>query len=288
MIPFKRIVFPADYSAACEDAVPYVVEAATRHSASLVVLHAYQASTVYASELGLATPGMPLPAEIQQTEETRLAEFSARAFPGLKPVLRLVNDDPGRAIVEAVHRDGADLVMMPTRGLGVFRRLLLGSVTAKVLHDVSCAVWTGVHSPGADGKPQVPYRTILCAVNADDEAASVMKAASLLAAEYGAQLSIVHVVELPAGSWDIDISPYRNAVQSAARNRIMSTRAELGIEAPVLILDGPPPESIRNIALDRQADLVVVGRGHAQDAVGRIWSQLYSVVRDSPCPIISV
>ncbi len=34
---------------------------------------------------------------------------------------------------------------MPTHGYGPFRRFILGSVTAKVLHDADCPVWTGVH-----------------------------------------------------------------------------------------------------------------------------------------------
>lgn len=288
MIPFRRIVFPADYSEACEAAIPYVNEAVTRDSAELVLLHAYQAPTVYASELGLVTTGMPVPAEVEKAERTRLEEFAARAFPGVKPELHLVNDDPGRAIVEAVHRNGADLLMMPTRGYGAFRRMLLGSVTAKVMHDVSCAIWTGVHSPATERRPELPYRSILCAVNTDEEAPALMKAAALLASSYGARLSIVHVAELPPGAWDIDISPYRHALQAAAKNRLVSIRAGLGIEAPVSILDGPMAEAIRNAALDQQSDLVVVGRGHAQGTVARLWSQLYSIVRDSPCPVISI
>jgi len=38
----------------------------------------------------------------------------------------------------------------------------------------------------------------------------------------------------------------------------------------------------------RKADLLVVGRGHDQGAIGRIWSRLYAIVRDSPCPVLSI
>jgi hypothetical protein len=50
------------------------------------------------------------------------------------------------AIHRVIQYQGADLVMLPTHELGPLRRFLLGSVAAKVLHDESAVVWTGVHS----------------------------------------------------------------------------------------------------------------------------------------------
>ena len=39
---------------------------------------------------------------------------------------------------------------MPTHGLGKLRRFILGSVTAKVLHDLEAPVLTGAHVEGVD------------------------------------------------------------------------------------------------------------------------------------------
>ena len=47
----------------------------------------------------------------------------------------LLRGDPAREIVEAAQFHNADLIVMSTRGEGVLYRLLLGSVTAKVLHE---------------------------------------------------------------------------------------------------------------------------------------------------------
>ena len=59
------------------------------------------------------------------------------------PVARVADaDDPGFRIADFAHGHGVDLIMMPTHGLGLFRSLLVGSATAKVLHDAQCPVWT--------------------------------------------------------------------------------------------------------------------------------------------------
>ena len=50
--------------------------------------------------------------------------------------------DPAAEIVDYTLAHGVDLIMMPTHGYGPFRSMLLGSVTAKVLHD--CDVPSGL------------------------------------------------------------------------------------------------------------------------------------------------
>jgi len=47
-------------------------------------------------------------------------------------------------------------------------------------------------------------------------------------------------------------------------------------------------DAVREQALAQKADLAIMGRGHAQGGISRIWSNLYAVVRDAPCPVLSV
>jgi hypothetical protein len=69
--------------------------------------------------------------------------------------------DPAREITDYAQEQGADLIMMPTHGYRTFRSLLLGSVTAKVLHDAACPVWTGVH---VEDSPPAPAKCRTCAM----------------------------------------------------------------------------------------------------------------------------
>ena len=87
-------------------------------------------------------PYVPSVARLRDQEEEHLQDFAREQFPDIKCRAIMEDGDPATIIDGVAQRDGIDLIMMPTRGLGTFRRLLLGSATAKVLHDVSCAVFT--------------------------------------------------------------------------------------------------------------------------------------------------
>jgi hypothetical protein len=45
---------------------------------------------------------------------------------------------------------------------------------------------------------------------------------------------------------------------------------------------------VRDLGQRHSADLVLVGRGKIQKHFGRLRSNAYAIVRDAPCPVISV
>jgi nucleotide-binding universal stress UspA family protein len=52
----------------------------------------------------------------------------------------IIEGGPGQVIVEAAERWPADLIVMGSRGLGAWNRLLLGSVSSAVVHHAKCSV----------------------------------------------------------------------------------------------------------------------------------------------------
>jgi nucleotide-binding universal stress UspA family protein len=58
----------------------------------------------------------------------------------LKISQEIIGGPPSQVIVEEAENWGADLIVMGSRGLGVWNRLLLGSVSTAVLHHAKCSV----------------------------------------------------------------------------------------------------------------------------------------------------
>ena len=89
--------------------------------------------------------------------------------------------DPATAINEYAEAHKVSLIIMPTHGYGTFRRLLLGSVTAKVLHDAKIPVWTAAHAPEASHRAHPQPRHIVVALALRPESRETMAVALELA-----------------------------------------------------------------------------------------------------------
>jgi nucleotide-binding universal stress UspA family protein len=290
MFPFRKILFPIDYSEPCQAVVPYVKEMVRHFSADLTLVHAYGPEALASSDLAITNPD--LPEEVRILTEQRLREF-ALMFPGTHVETIVELGEPGGVIHRVVQRQGTDVVMLATHGRGLIRRFLLGSVAAKVLHDVSAAVWTGTGSLFEGHTPRIPYTSVLCALDLgkgdeEEEAEAVLTAAAAFASGYKARLSLVHVVETPPVNLVVDFSPYKKDLMDAADVKLRELKGNLGLDVPHAVIDAGIPEGIRQEAVRRNADLIITGRGQAQATFHAMWSRLYPIVRQSPCPVLSI
>lgn len=81
MLPFRKILFPVDYSAPCQAVIPYVQEMAARFSAELTAVHAYAPSAAI-SQSGLLLVDPELQSKVHALEVDRLKHFVCRFLPG--------------------------------------------------------------------------------------------------------------------------------------------------------------------------------------------------------------
>jgi nucleotide-binding universal stress UspA family protein len=244
MIPFRRILFPVDLSEPSRRVVPYVKAMSERFHSELFVLHVLENPTaMYSSPEAVAWASLSNAGKLREDRSRLFDNFIRGEFGPLPVQHEFVEGDPAFEIATRAQREQVDLIMMMTHGHGPFRRLLLGSVLAKVLHDCDCPVWTGVHSEDLVARDPHRLQLILTAVDNPEKDAKVVEWAAAYGKATGAEVRTIHAASHP------DLVIHDEAHTS-------------------------------------NADLVVIGRTHSK--LGALRSNAYEIIRQAPCPVISV
>jgi nucleotide-binding universal stress UspA family protein len=289
MINFDRIVFPVDLSEECRRIAPFVKAMATRFDAELTLLHVIEfPASWYGPPEGVAWEVLSDADRLRVERTEAFRHFLADDFGDLLVKREVAEGEPAPQINCYAKTAKAGLIMMPTHGFGTFRRLLLGSVVAKVLHDAQCPVWTGVHSKGMVMHNAERLRRVLCAVDTSPKDAKVVRWALELANQQEAELRVVHAVAGAGTRSGID-TPFREFLFKVAGEDMdkLLRDANAAGKADVSLVGGRAEHVIHDLAFEWDADLVVIGRG-ADHALGRLRSNAYAIIRESPCPVISV
>ena len=177
---------------------------------------------------------------------------------------------------------------MPTHGYGPFRRYLLGSNTAKVLHDADCAVWTGVHLLEPPPAGSIPFRNILCAIDLGPQSSRTLCWAAQFALQFGARLEVVHATGASPEPGDSSEAGWQTGIREAAEAELQRLLEFVHAEAGLMVEAGEPAKVIGAAAERLPADLLVIGRGSAAGVFGRLRTNAYAIIRMSPCPVVSV
>jgi nucleotide-binding universal stress UspA family protein len=273
----SRILLPVDFSERSVGGAHFAGTLACHFHCELVLMHVLVPPQY---EFGAVDIAGSMLAElcrdrvVQANED--LAGFQAGDLAGINVRRVVLEGDPSASIVDFAHNEHCDLIVMPTHSYGPFRRFILGSNTAKVLHDADCPVWTGVHLEDAPAALSIPIRNVLCAVDLGPQSAKTLAWAANLAREFQARLTLMHT--MPCGP----------NVQLAAGEELRMLQASSGADADVLLETGEPGQTICAAAARLKADVLVIGRGSAAGVYGRLRTNAYAIIRQSPCPVVSV
>lgn len=284
MPSFNNILFPVDFSARCEGAVPFVEDMARRNGAKVTLLSTAQPYYPAVMEAPLIDPQ-----EVLQELKAALDAAFTDKFKGIEVNRVALLGEAAHEIVCWVRKHGTELVMMPSHGYGPFRRLLLGSVTAKVLHDSPCPVWTTAHTGSTPDLQHLGLKKIMCAIDNTEDSLNVMRFAASFAKDVGASLRLVNVVPgveaWPERQMDVE---FEEQLRENAIKRIQELEASANIDAPVCVAVGPIADCVAEEADRHGADLLVIGRGAIHETLGRLRTHVYGLIRLSPCPVLSV
>lgn len=305
MNKLERILVPVDFSENSAMAVRHAGDLA-RHFHSEITL-------LYVNEL-VVTHAMsgPLGYGISSWEATRaehlarrqkeLEEFGGAELQGIS-VKRLMRcGDPAQVIAQHAQAGRTDLIFMPTHGYGIFRRMLLGSVTAKVLHDAECPVWTGTHLAEASTLAPSEVRHVICAVNFGPQSKRALRWASDFASAFGAKLTAMYAVPTsPANLPERYTYQWHDEARWGAEEMLRCLLLDMKIDADALIvqcgvecslvegsLGDDLPTALGEAARKADAGLLVIGRSCKPGRAGRLGSDAYGIICHAPCPVVSI
>jgi nucleotide-binding universal stress UspA family protein len=287
MARFDRILFPVDFSERSRAAAPFVLSMAQRYKAKVCLLHVLQPPPPVYAGMNAVYPEVYDFEGIAADLRVELKKFGDAELPKVDVTWLVEMGDPAAVITELAKAENISLIMMPTHGYGAFRRALLGSVTAKVLHDAQIPVWTAAHAPEPAHRAHPQPRQILCALDLKPESRQTLEFAIDMAKDTNARVDLVHLA--PEG----EVEPsnpetkLHELVVEAAQSKLVNVEED-GPEVESVLAGASVADMVRNFGLRKRSDLVVIGRGCIQKGLERFRANSYSIIRESPCPVLSV
>jgi len=276
MVHIDHILCPVDLSAVSEAALRQADALAAWYEADLTLLFAAQAKRLASAQ-------------------HELAAFAA-ATAGVRAPRLIVKDGGAvREIVRLASAIPADLVVMGTHGLSGFKRLLLGSVTERVLRESPCPVLTVPPRAAEHATQVVSLAMVVCAVDFSPSSARALDYAISVARKAGGRLVVLHALEW----FDEEVEPPHRGVDTK-RLPTSEEDARQGLEAlltadaracdPQLVVGyGSPAGEVLRIVQESKAGLIVLGV-LGRNALDRtlFGSTTQRVVREAPCPVLTV
>lgn len=278
----KIILFPTDFSEHAGLALPHAINFAAMEGAELHLLHV----------VVLHGAGGPRGETFAGEEEARealdgLGEGASRV---VRATRRAVAAGP--AILDYAEENDVDLIVMGSHGRRGLRRMLLGSVTEEVIRSGRWPVLT-VHGDPDRGPTTTNYGRIVAPVDFSSNTRAGLNLAADLARRFGAELELIHVVDVPVlpelyGPVTAPVVDVKRATDLAAgKLEELATPLRDGLNVSTDVHVGGAVGEILKAA--EGADLIVLPT-HGYRGLDRalMGSVAEGVLRRAQCPVLTI
>ncbi|RLM89708.1 universal stress protein [Halobellus sp. Atlit-38R] len=271
---YDRILVPTDGSPSAE--------AAARHG--LVIAEAFDASLHVISVTGDTERSERLADAQAQDAISKLAELIEQES-DLSCQSAIEHGRPHEAILSYSSENDIDLIVMGTHGRRGLSRVLLGSVTERVIrlsNDPVLAV-----PPHAIGREREGYDRILIPTDGSPGAAAAVEHGISIAERSGASVRVLYVIEGETGLPPIGDSLRDEAVE--VLEAVTEEASDRDVSLTTHIQPGTPHEVINNFVSAHGIDLVTMGT-HGRSGIRRhlLGSVTERVLRTSDAPVLTV
>ena len=144
--PFSKILVPLDGSENADKALDNALLIAEKFRSKITLIHVI---SDFVPEFAITPDGFAIPnttvlevrESIKKNAETMLKQRLEKVQKNNLMVDQVIKvGDPGSEIMDFAEKNQIDLILMGARGLGTFKKLLLGSVSDKVTSHSHCPV----------------------------------------------------------------------------------------------------------------------------------------------------
>lgn len=285
-IQLERLLYATDFSRASERALP-IVSAITRHYGSQVFLAHIFPTKPY------PLPGVgSVPRSEQEEKEKEVRGFMEELI--LRPELEnlyttveLEGGSPIERINHYVRNHCIDLVIIGTHGRKGLQHTLMGSVAEDLFRSLKCAVLTV--GPNIEARFTVAntIKSILFPTDMSPESKSVFPYLASLAAEFGSEIVLLHVLPQETGT-NPDArrlaEPLREEMQ-----RMFASQLSHRCKAQYLLEFGDVAQRILSAADYYKSDLIGMGIREGNELITHLrTTAAYRVVIGAQCPVLTV
>jgi nucleotide-binding universal stress UspA family protein len=279
-----------DFSDISRRALHHAAALARWYEARLTVLHMVPVAPV------MDVPPLVLDEKSREDFTQQLRSFAAPVPPDVTMDVRVEQAaSTHEAIQSFASCEGADLLVMGSHGRSGFKRILLGSVAERVLRQAPCptmVVPPRAHDIVAEGP--VRFRNILCPIDFSAHSLLAAEYAMNLAQEADARLRLLHVVSMPPGLDELELT-LRDVRAQVETDRLRRLEDLIPAEAPsycsvqTAVRTGAVHREILAAADEQPSDLIVLG-AHGRGALDAAFfgSNAERVARAATCPVLVV
>jgi len=294
MLEIKFILCPIDFSEFSVTAYHHALSLADHYQAQLVAQHIVELwrhpSASFAASGGLYAEFRQA---LQESGMKQLQEFvKNHTHNEIQPELIVHEGIAPDSILSFAHAHKTDVIVMGTHGRRGYDRLMLGSVTDRVMRTAPCpvlAVSKPPHDSVAAGKERGHVhhlsRILFCADFSENSERALNYAISATA-EYDAELTLLHVLEgVPSPA------KTEEAIAAATErlDKLIPPEGRKNVKIKTAVRIGKPYWQIIQLALEAQIDLVTMGvRGRGALDLAVFGSTTYRVIQLGSCPVLAV
>jgi nucleotide-binding universal stress UspA family protein len=294
MLEIKLILCPIDFSEFSVRAYYHALSLAEHYLAKLVAQHIVELwrhpSADFSASAALYEESREA---LHESGKEQLQKFvKDHTHDEIQPELVVEEGVAPDSILSFAQAQKTDVIVMGTHGRRGFDRLMLGSVTDRVMRRAPCpvlAICKPPHDSVAAVKEQRHVhhlsRILFCA-DFSENSEQALKYAISATAEYDAELTLLHVLEgVPSPA------KTEEAMVAAAErlDKLIPPEGRKTLKIKTAVRMGKPYWQIIQLALEAEIDLVTMGvRGRGALDLAVFGSTTYRVMQLGSCPVLAV